>query len=138
MSLNFSRRSAISVRLNYSPNRSECAQARTVAASFFRSPKLGKNGFTLIPDFSLAFRRSHLLRNMINVTLDSNLEEQIARHRRNESSSRLTLGSSINRSSKQDTAGEGEKQMLVDMELKLAKHWKVTCDCEAFVNRAAI
>jgi len=38
------------------------------------------------------------------VALESNFEEQTILQRRNESSSRLTLESSVRRSSKQDTA----------------------------------
>ena len=76
----------------------------TVDASFALSPKLGRNGFTLMPLLSLPLRRSHLLRNMINVTLERSFEEQMVRQSKNESSSRFTLGSSSNRSSKQDKA----------------------------------
>jgi len=79
----------------------------TVDASFALSPKLGRNCFTLMPLFSLPFRRSHLLRKRIKVALERSLEEHMARQRRNESSSRLILGSSSRRSSKQDMAGEG-------------------------------
>jgi hypothetical protein len=88
-------------------------QAMTVGASFALFPKLVKNGFTSMPLFSLAFKMSHLLRNRIKVTLESSLEEQIARQRRNESSSLLMLGSSSRRSSKQDMAGEGRNRTLV-------------------------
>jgi len=79
----------------------------TVPTSLLLSPKLGKYVLIWTPDFNFLLKRSHLFRKRIIVALERSFEVQTIRHRRKESSSRLTLESSERRSSKQDTAVGG-------------------------------
>lgn len=84
------------------------AHLTTVLVSFGRSPKLGKYCLTITPDLSFFFRRSHLFRNRIMVAFERSADEVTDRHSMKESSSLLTFESSDKRSSKHDTANDGD------------------------------
>ena len=92
----------------------------TVVTSFSRSPKLGRNWFTLMPRLSFRRNKSHLFKNRISCVFASSFDSQIEVHRIIESSKRFTLWSSSRRWSKTDTGDTGGKnihQMLIHLEI---------------------
>ena len=120
MSLNFSRKSGKRY-INIFIGNHGGLHFTTAITSFGRSPKLGRNWFTLMPRFSFRRSMSHLFKNRISCVFASSLEAQIEVHKMIESSRRFTLWSSSRRWSKTDT-GDTEKKNQTQVDQILLLH----------------